>query len=229
MSESDPPMRSYDLGACVAFSHPKWPWGALSNFSADFQLHIDGAMWPTTEHLYQACRFPHLPELQGRIRDNPSPLAAKMRAHKHADETRLDWEAARVSIMRWCLAVKLAQYRADFGALLLATGDRTLVEVSGDDAFWGAVPDGLGSRSATGANLLGTLLMGLRARLLLAGAEPSPGGRDDGGGDEGDDRGDADGDSAEWWVPPPPSGLDLRLLGRVIVGERAADHAEGAT
>jgi ribA/ribD-fused uncharacterized protein len=197
---------TYDLGACVAFSHPQRPWGALSNFAPDFALRVAAAEWPTTEHLYQACRFPHLPDVQERMRANPSPLAAKMRAHKHAAETRPDWEAARVSIMRWCLAVKLAQHRARFGALLLATGDRPLVEVSPDDAFWGAVPDGPGAQSATGANLLGHLLMALRATL------PVPAGGE-AGHDEDDER---------EWVPAPPTELGLRLLGQVVVGERAA-------
>jgi ribA/ribD-fused uncharacterized protein len=201
-------IHTYDLGACVAFSHPKRPWGALSNFSTDFALRINGALWPTTEHLYQACRFPHDPKLQQSMRDNPSPLAAKMRAHKHEAETRPDWRRVRVPIMRWCLAVKLAQHRADFGAQLLATGSQPLVEVSPDDAFWGAVPGARGSRSATGANMLGHLLMEMRATLSTpGGSAPGPSG-------EGDDQ---------EWVPAPPSGLGIRLLGQVVVRERVAD------
>ncbi|HEX6123062.1 MAG TPA: NADAR family protein [Ktedonobacterales bacterium] len=129
-------------------------------------------------------------------------------ARKHAAETRPDWEAVRVPIMRWCLAVKLAQHRARFGGLLLATGDRPLVEVSPDDAFWGAVPAGPGARSATGANLLGHLLMELRATL------PAPTGGEASHGE--DEEGE--------WVPAPPTALGLRLLGQLIVGERAATH-----
>lgn len=183
---------TYDLSECIAFSHPKRPWGQLSNFSGDFPLHVNGAELHTTEHLYQACRFSHLPEVQERMLASPSPLAAKMRAHKHEAETRPDWGDVRVPIMRWCLAVKLAQYRATFGTLLLATGDRPLVEVSTDDVFWGAVPGGRGSRSATGANMLGKLLMEARATL----SEPT--GRESG------DRVDED---QEWRVPKPPAWL----------------------
>ena len=139
--------------------------------------------------------------------DNPSPLAAKMRAHKHLEETRLDWEDVRVPIMRWCLAVKLAQHRTIFGALLLATEDRPLVEVSPDDDFWGAVPNGQGSQSATGANILGQLLLEVRADLSSPACSESSR-------DEGDDE----------WVPAPPSELGLWLLGQPIVGERAASQ-----
>jgi type I restriction enzyme, S subunit len=199
-------IHTYDLAECVAFSHPKRPWGEFSNFSQDFPLRINGVAFATTEHLYQACRFPHLPELQKDIHGNPSPLAAKMRAHKHESETRPDWEGARVPIMRWCLAVKLAQHRATFGALLLSTGDRPLVEVSTDDAFWGAAPDGPGSRSASGANMLGDLLMDLRATLS------APAGSEVGDGD--------------MWVPAPPSDLGLRLFGQPIVGERTAPQED---
>lgn len=200
-------LHTYDLDLCIAFSHPQGAWGAFSNFSAAFPVRINGVLLLTTEHLYQACRFPLLPELQARLLSNPSPRAAKMRAHKHASETRSDWEAARIPIMRWCLATKLAQHRGAFGALLLETGTQPLVEVSGDDAFWAAVPQGR-SRVAVGANMLGRFLMELRAGLSTASASAS-GALDDGGREV-----------EQAWVPEPPSGLGLRLLGQVIVGER---------
>lgn len=204
-----PTIHTYNLDNCVAFSLPKEPWGALSNFSPAFALHVNGMFLPTTEHLYQACRFPHVPELQARLLANPSPRAAKMRAHKHVAQTRPDWADLRVPIMGWCLTVKLAQHRATFGALLLESGSSALVEVSRDDAFWGAVPDELGSRSATGANLLGNLLMNLRAAVCSS---------------DGSKPGRGEGDVHEW-VPAPPSDLGLQLLGRVVVGERAAPIA----
>lgn len=213
-------IHTYNLDECLTFSRPKAPWGAFSNFSLDFPLRITGVTLPTTEHLYQACRFPHLPDLQRRLlfdKARPSPNAAKMRAHKHEAETRPDWEDVRVPIMRWCLAVKLAQHRAAFGALLLESGRSPLVEVSGDDAFWGAVPDGAGSRFATGANMLGNLLMDLRATL----SAPASGASSHGKGDDSDDSGD---DDDQEWVPAPPGWLGLRLLGQVIVGERSGDH-----
>ena len=42
--------------------------------------------------------------------------------------------------MRWCLRVKLAENWRSFGDLLLATGDRPIVEESKKDTFWGARP-----------------------------------------------------------------------------------------
>lgn len=200
-------IHTYDLRESIAFSHPRRAWGKLSNFFSDYPLRINGAVLYTTEHLYQACRFPHLPDVQKAMLDNPSPLAAKMRAHKHLEESRPDWEEVRVPIMRWCVAVKLAQHRADFGALLLTTVNHPLVEVSRDDAFWGAVPDGPHSHSATGTNMLGKLLMEIRATLSSPAGSDASAGRHEGSDDK-------------EWVPAPPGTLGLRLLGQPVVGER---------
>jgi hypothetical protein len=65
--------------------------------------------------------------------------------------------------MRWCLRVKFVQHRAEFGHLLMATGDAPIVEESHRDVFWGARPsaDGL----LIGSNVLGRLLMELRRSL----------------------------------------------------------------
>jgi type I restriction enzyme S subunit len=62
--------------------------------------------------------------------------------------------------MRWCLRVKLAQNWAKFSELLLATGDRPIVEESRKDHFWGAKP--ADAQTLIGINVLGRLLMELR-------------------------------------------------------------------
>jgi type I restriction enzyme, S subunit len=84
--------------------------------------------------------------------------------HKpYRDQSRQDWDAVRVKIMRWCLRVKLAQNFKSFGRLLWATGERPIVEQSRKDDFWGAkeVEDG----TLVGMNVLGRLLMELREEL----------------------------------------------------------------
>jgi ribA/ribD-fused uncharacterized protein len=116
----------------------------------------------TSEALYQACRFPLRPDVQGRILAEASPMAAKMVSKKYMSLTREDWERVRVQVMRWCLAVKLARNFESFGRLLEATCDRDIVESSRRDSFWGAVPDGNGR--LIGVNALGRLLMELRHR-----------------------------------------------------------------
>ena len=42
-------------------------FGGLSNMATGFPLSINGIQIKTTEALYQACRFPHLPEIQKKI------------------------------------------------------------------------------------------------------------------------------------------------------------------
>ena len=115
------------------------------------------------EALYQACRFPRMPEVQGLIIDEKSPMAAKMRSKPHRQDTRQDWVSVRVKIMRWCLRVKLAQNWDKFGRLLLETGDCPIVEQSRRDDFWGAkVAE---DDKLIGMNVLGRLLMELREQL----------------------------------------------------------------
>jgi ribA/ribD-fused uncharacterized protein len=121
-------------------------------------------MVPTSEALYQACRFPHLPQIQKLIIQQSSPMTAKMKSKPHREETRGDWDTVRVGIMKWCLKVKLVQHWDRFGELLLSTLTKPIVELSKRDAFWGAIPDADGTL-LVGSNVLGRLLMDIRERL----------------------------------------------------------------
>lgn len=60
--------------------------------------------------------------------------------------------------MREALDAKFRQH-ADLTALLLSTGDAVLVEHTENDDYWGDGGDG------SGKNMLGRLLMDLRAKL----------------------------------------------------------------
>jgi type I restriction enzyme S subunit len=131
--------------------------------AAGFPLHVNGVRIKTSEALYQACRFPHMPEVQQLIIGENSPMTAKMRIKPYRRVSRHDWDFVRVKIMRWSLRVKLAQNWREFGRLLLSTGDRPIVEQSRKDDFWGAkvADDG----TLVGMNVLGRLLMELREQL----------------------------------------------------------------
>jgi putative DNA methylase len=131
--------------------------------AAGFTLIINGTRIRTSEALYQACRFPHRPDIQRLIIEQDSPMTAKMKSKPHRFDSRLDWEYVRVAVMKWCLRVKLAQNWSKFGDLLLSTGTRSIVEESRKDDFWGAKPtDG---EILYGQNVLGRLLMELREKL----------------------------------------------------------------
>lgn len=129
-----------------------------------YPLSVNGVHILTSEALYQACRFPSLPNVQREIIGQHSPMTAKMKSKPHRHLTRSDWDQVRFKIMRWCLRVKLAQNYHEFGQLLLSTRDRPIVEQSHKDSYWGAlVADDDGTLS--GLNVLGRLLMELRERL----------------------------------------------------------------
>jgi type I restriction enzyme S subunit len=155
--------RTYHSLDCVAFRIAANRFGGLSNMSSDFPLNINGTQIWSSEALYQVCRYPHRPDIQRLIIAERSPMTAKMKAKRFIRDSRQDWESVRVKIMRWCLRVKLAQNWSKFGSLLLATGDRPIVEESTRDTFWAAKPIKPGE--LVGVNALGRLLMELRAEL----------------------------------------------------------------
>lgn len=51
----------------------KEDFGGLSNMAPGCPLQINGVRIPTAEALYQACRFPHLPDLQREIIESLLP------------------------------------------------------------------------------------------------------------------------------------------------------------
>lgn len=156
-------LRTYAPTESVVFLKTNERFGGLSNMAGGFPLRVNGVRIRTSEALYQACRFPHMPGLQRDIIAEASPMTAKMRGKPYRNQSRPDWDAVRVKIMRWCLRVKLAQNWQEFGRLLLATADRPIVEQSRKDDFWGAkvADDGM----LVGINVLGRLLMELREQL----------------------------------------------------------------
>lgn len=161
MTEPEP--RIYHAEHVVRFRKTGEAFGGLSNMAPGFPLQV-GSIWVrTSEALYQACRFPHIPELQRMIVAERSPMTAKMRSKPYREETRPDWINVRIPIMRWCLRVKLACNWSSFSSLLHETGDKPIVEDSRKDRFWGAVPEADGT--LCGENVLGRLLMELRDKM----------------------------------------------------------------
>ena len=134
-----------------------------------FPLRVNGIRILTSEALYQACRFPHRPEVQRLIIEQRSPMTAKMKSKPYRHDSRPDWDQVRVKIMRWSLRVKLAQNWHAFRDLLLETGERPIVEESRKDDFWGAKP--VDDGTLMGMNVLGRLLMELREAVKHQGRE----------------------------------------------------------
>jgi ribA/ribD-fused uncharacterized protein len=158
-----PESRTYNRLECITFRKTTEKFGGLSNMAGGYLLNVNGVQILTSEALYQACRFPHLPEIQRLIIAERSPMTAKMKSKPYRDNSRIDWDIVRTKIMRWCLQVKLVQNWEKFSNLLLETGDSSIVEDSRKDDFWGAKPED--EEILTGANVLGRLLMQLREQI----------------------------------------------------------------
>jgi type I restriction enzyme S subunit len=156
-------LNEYDRAQAIVFLKTHDEFGGLSNMAGGFPLFVNGISILTSEALYQACRFPHLPDVQNLIISQRSPMAAKMKSKPHRTESRPDWDQVRVPVMRWCLRVKLAQNWPRFSHLLKATGDKPIVEESQRDTFWGAKP--ANDQTLVGENRLGQLLVQLRKEI----------------------------------------------------------------
>ena len=160
-------LRSYNRKDVVVFCKTKEAYGGLSNMASGFPINVNSAIIQTSEALYQACRFPHLPYVQQEIIAQTSPMTAKMVGKPFRDNSRPDWLQVRTKIMRWCLRVKLAQNYERFSELLLSTGDLPIVELSRKDEFWGAKISPDSDEILVGQNILGRLLMELREALKV--------------------------------------------------------------
>lgn len=155
-------LRTYVRAESVVFYKTKDDFGGLSNMAAGYPLQINGVRILTSEALYQACRFPHLPDVQQEIINQHSPMAAKMKSKPHRKNSRQDWDEIRHKLMRWCLRAKLAQNYEEFSRLLLSTHNKPIVEQSRKDDYWGAKLTDASGDTLVGQNVLGRLLMELR-------------------------------------------------------------------
>ncbi|MFJ5228753.1 NADAR family protein [Kitasatospora sp. NPDC088391] len=132
------------------------PYGCFSNFSAH-GFELDGQLWPTSEHYFQAQKFLGTRHAE-QVRRARTPLRAAELGRDPARPLRRDWERVKDDAMRRAVAAKFRAH-ADIRAILLSTGDREIVEDTGTDHYWGR------GRTGTGKNMLGRILMRTRTRL----------------------------------------------------------------
>lgn len=130
----------------------------FTNFSPHPVEYL-GKRYPTSEHLFQALKFVHRPNLMEHIRTcDPRPSMALSEARRFNQESRSDWGKENITAMDTALYYKFTQNRR-LRRELLGTGEAELIEGSYKDSFWGCGPDG------KGRNELGKSLMRLRKQL----------------------------------------------------------------
>ncbi|MEG4836674.1 NADAR family protein [Microcoleus sp. B9-D4] len=128
-------------------------YGFFSNFSSH-GFELDGEYWPTTEHYFQAQKFPKTAHCD-QIRQAKTPKDAAKMGRNRSRPLRKDWEQVKDDIMRKAVLRKFETH-AEIREILLATGDEEIVENSPIDYYWGCGKDG------SGKNMLGQILMEVR-------------------------------------------------------------------
>ena len=159
-------IRKYDVSEVVSFAKTTAKYGGLSNMAPQYPLFINEVLIPSSECLYQACKFPLYPQIQKEIIEQRNPITAKEISRKYQHLVRTDWENVKYKIMEWCLAAKLIQNWDRFSDVLTSTGNKEIVEYSTKDDIWGAMPEG---RYLVGTNALGRLLMQIREDYIYNG------------------------------------------------------------
>jgi ribA/ribD-fused uncharacterized protein len=145
------------------------PYGAFSNLYRR-EIEFEGEVFWTSEHAYQAGKA-RKPEVRAWLMAAPSPGLLAMAAHGlYYWDVAPGWSRTKFDRMRAVLWAKFTQHE-DLRDLLLSTGSSRLVESATEDnevnRLWGEV-------NGRGRNMLGELLMELRAQLRDEMAAPNP-------------------------------------------------------
>ena len=143
----------------IEFNSKSATYTELSNFHLS-SFMLEGKMWPTVEHYFQAQKFPADPELQERIRAAKTSLGAKRLGRTKTPAFRSDWEIVKDELMEKGIKAKFQQNPV-LATLLLNTGDHWLIEKAPRDSYWGSGPNGCG------LNKTGRILMKIRRELTL--------------------------------------------------------------
>lgn len=151
---------SYIPSECITFWKTNEKFGGLSNMAPGYPIFYNNQRILTAEALYQSCKFPNHPDIQRKIIDQRSPITAKRIAKENSNLIRPDWIDNRIKIMNWSLHLKLLYNWKKFGILLDATENKSIVEISTKDDFWGAYEI---NNILLGTNILGRLLSTLRS------------------------------------------------------------------
>jgi ribA/ribD-fused uncharacterized protein len=136
------------------------PYGAFSNLYRR-KILFEGETYVTSEHAYQAGKA-RKPEVRAWLMSAPSPALLAMAAHGlYYWDVTPGWSKTKFDRMRGILRAKFVQH-LDLQALLLSTGNARIIETATVDSpvnrLWGEV-------NGVGQNMLGQMLMELRAEL----------------------------------------------------------------
>jgi N-glycosidase YbiA len=140
----------------IYFYSTQGEYGCFSNFSRH-GFELESSYWKTSEHYFQAQKFAGTPyEEQVRLASTAKQAAELGRRRDFP--LRADWEQVKEDVMRRAVLAKFEAH-ADIREVLLATGNREIVENAPGDYYWGI------GKNGTGKNRLGFILKEVRAAL----------------------------------------------------------------
>ncbi|WP_030851670.1 NADAR family protein [Streptomyces sp. NRRL F-4474] len=119
------------------------------------QISVGGVTYPSVAHAYWAGS---VADTEARTAVVEAESGAKARTVAAALPRRDDWEQVRTAVMARLLRAKYEQH-PDLAAILLATGDATLLYDDADSGFWG-------ENGGRGRNWTGRLLELVRSELV---------------------------------------------------------------
>jgi len=144
----------------INFYSSRGDYGCFSNFSRH-KVKMDGKLWQTSEHYYQAQKFAGAEGSGKHMKDvfkAKGPMEAANIGRDRKRPLRKDWESAKDHVMYLVVYAKFTQHKA-LKKILLDTGDAILAEHTEKDSYWGDGSDG------SGKNMLGQVLMRVREEL----------------------------------------------------------------
>jgi ribA/ribD-fused uncharacterized protein len=168
--KNNEPLPVPDPDTPILFYNKGEPYYEFTNFWDKHPIKLDGKIWPTSEHYFQAQKYTgNVNEelLKEAIRKIPTAnevyqVINGKKHHIYKDlfqkGIRPDWKKVNVKIMHKVVKAKFEQHK-DLKKLLLSTENRELIENSKTDRFWGVGKDGKGQ------NMLGEVLMQVRDEL----------------------------------------------------------------
>lgn len=152
------------------------PNGWMGNM-APYPITYNGQVWLTSEALFQAMRYNN-PHVQEEIRQEKSPMSAKMKAKSHrAHHIIVPMSPQDIANMEACVLLKFQQH-PKIARLLMATGNHHIYEDASNRKgvsaeFWGVYRD---PKNPTipikGQNMMGDILMKVRSILLANAPKP---------------------------------------------------------
>ena len=139
----------------IRFYQADEPYGEFSNFAV-YPISLDGKLWITTEHYYQAQKFIITEAIYAeKIRLAHTPEEAFVLGRDKNHQLRRDWNTIKDDVMRLAVATKFLIHR-EIADILLATGDEELIEATTKDYYWGE------GTERNGKNMLGKILQEVR-------------------------------------------------------------------